>query len=60
MGKGICADCYVGNRQAQENFRLFYGGSEELPCEIQRRLDRQKRRKKNNARRQAGRKDQKT
>ena len=25
MGKGICADCYVGKRPAQELFRLMAG-----------------------------------
>ncbi|MBR0287696.1 MAG: hypothetical protein IJQ82_01830 [Selenomonadaceae bacterium] len=39
MGKGICSDDYVGNRAAQEEFRNFYGGSAELPMDIQRRLD---------------------
>mgnify|MGYP007069901573 CR=1 FL=1 len=56
MGKGICADSYVGDRAAQELFRLNMGGSPELPCDMQKRLERQerwlkaKRRQKNNAR----------
>lgn len=41
MGKGICADSYVGNRELQELFRLRMGGSGELPIDIRRRLDRQ-------------------
>ncbi|MBR0059846.1 MAG: hypothetical protein IJP68_00040 [Selenomonadaceae bacterium] len=56
MGKGICADSYVGDRQAQERFRDFFGGSSELPIDIRRRLDRQKLRKKNIARNRRGQK----
>ena len=51
MGKGICADCYVGNRRLQELFRLEMGGSSELPIDIRRRLDsstRPRRRQKKN------------
>ena len=29
MGKGICADSYVGDREAQELFRREMGGSGE-------------------------------
>ena len=51
MGQGICADCYVGNRKAQEEWRITFGGSGEYPWEIQLRLERQERwlkaRKKN-------------
>ena len=43
MGKGICADCYVGDRKAQEEFRITFGGFGELPCDIQKRLERQER-----------------
>lgn len=42
MGKGITADSYVGNRRAQEQFRRFFGGSDELPIDIQKRLERRK------------------
>ena len=52
MGKGICADDYVGDRRAQEMFRLMMGGSSEgeLPIDIRRRLDSQNfRRKKKRA-----------
>jgi len=53
MGKGICAEDYVGNRTAQEAFRLMMGGSSEgeLPIDIRRRLDAQesRRRKKKDA-----------
>ena len=46
MGKGICADSYVGDREAQELFRREMGGSGEYPYQIRQRLDRPKRRKK--------------
>ena len=41
MGKGICSDSYVGDRQLQESFRQMFGGSSELPIDIRRRVDRQ-------------------
>ena len=56
MGKGITADYYVGNRRAQEQFRRFFGGSDELPIDIQKRLER---RKKNIARNRRGQKGNK-
>ena len=46
MGKGICADSYVSDREAQELFRREMGGSGEYPYQIRQRLDRPKRRKK--------------
>ena len=45
MGKSICADNYVGDREAQYWFRLYCGGSGEYPWEIRQRLDRKKRRR---------------
>ena len=45
MGKGICADCYVGDRVAQELFRREMGGSGEYPYQIRERLDRSSRRR---------------
>ena len=56
MGKGICADCYVGNRRAQELFQKNFGGSDELTIDIQKRLER---RKKNIARNRRGQKGNK-
>ena len=45
MGKGICANSYVGKRDAQIAFARFFG-STHLPIDIQRRLERLARRKK--------------
>ena len=39
MGKGICADSLVGDRDAQAKWRETFGGSGEYPWEIQLRLD---------------------
>lgn len=43
MGMGICADDYVGDRDAQLRFRAMFGGNSELPIDTRRRLDEQKR-----------------
>lgn len=46
MGKGICADSYVGDKEAQYWWRIHNGGSGEYPWEIRKRLDRKKSRRK--------------
>ena len=50
MGKGICADCYVGDRDAQIKFARMFGGSGQLPIDIAASLRRPRRRKKKEAR----------
>lgn len=51
MGQGICSNDFVGKRDLQESFRLFFGGASELPIDIRRRLDnaRKKNRRKKNS-----------
>ena len=46
MGKGICADYYIGDRAAQIMFARLFGGSGELPIDIAARLRRSARRRK--------------
>lgn len=53
MGKGICADCYVGDRDAQINFARMFGGSGQLPIDIAASLRRPRRRKKKRSPRRA-------
>ena len=50
MGKGICADSYVGKPDEQYWFRITFGGSGEYPREIRKRLDEAKRKKNNRSR----------
>ncbi len=46
MGKGICADYYVGDRAAQIMFARLFGGSGELPIDIALRRSARRRKKK--------------
>lgn len=39
MGKGICADSLVGDREGQAKWRETFGGSGEYPWQIEIRLD---------------------